>query len=394
MKKTYTYWTSEMILLEAKKFQTRKEFKKSSQAAYAAMERKGKEFRDKCCEHMTYLKEKNKYTNEELIKIGGQYDTPKDFEINCPNESATARYRKVHSQIKFKKGKWPLKYTREEVLELASEYDTAIDLCKRNRPLYRYVERYKLFKEIKYKVGSTGNKLIRMVYVYEFPDNHFYCGLTYNDKVRHTVHMRKGPVYEHIQKTNLTPILIKKSSYISAHDAGVLEENIRLSYIEKGWVQLNRRICGGLGSVREKWNKDKIMKLALNFQFVSRFKNKHMGAYNAAKSMGIYDEVTKHMIKPRRKEDIIELAKKYLCVKDFKKDHPDIYRTLICYGWNKEIFSNHIKHCRVIIVNKTTGIFYYNYYEAYRSKFHKMCLQEFQRCLKGVRANTTDFLLV
>jgi predicted GIY-YIG superfamily endonuclease len=61
-----------------------------------------------------------------------------------------------------------------------------------------------------------GHKYKRMIYVYEFSDNFCYVGLTFNKKKRHNSHItsKSSAVYQHIEKTKLTPVFKPLTEYI------------------------------------------------------------------------------------------------------------------------------------------------------------------------------------
>jgi hypothetical protein len=395
MARTFTLWSDEMIMEEAKKYEYLNDFRKYSKNACEAANRKGKDYFKKVTSHMMYLRELGK-TDEYLIKIAEQYDRAIDFKKDKPKDYGLCMFRKLNSKIKYKKGRWGRSLSPEEVLSLASQYDSASHLIKNNRRIYRLVERYGLHKEVKYKEGLVGNKFRRMVYVYEFSDNFFYCGLTFNERDRHNRHMSAGPVFNHMKKNNLIPIKKKISEYISSEEASKLEEKTRLLYLNNGWSQLNRVRAGGLGGIKEKWTEARIRKIASQYQYPSYFKTKHLGAYTMAKEMGIYDDVVKHMILPHKKEDVIKLSKQFFCVKDFKRKHSDIYSVLFAKGWYDDIFANHLRHCRIIILNELTGIYYYGYDDAHNHCEINIPLHEFIRQVRGDRGkkNTTNFKIV
>ena len=95
----------------------------------------------------------------------------------------------------------------------------------------------------------VGNLYNRLIYAYEFPDNHVYVGLTFNLSKRDRSHMKKNtsPIYLHMVKTGLKPIRKSLTDFMDIKEAQKKENEILQSYIKKGWKPLNRAKTGSLG---------------------------------------------------------------------------------------------------------------------------------------------------
>jgi predicted GIY-YIG superfamily endonuclease len=292
------------------------------------------------------------------------------------------------------------KYTNKFILETGGKYDYPTQF-KINEPnIYRAAQGRKLLGQIKYKVGHIGNKLKRMVYVYEFSDKSVYVGLTYNEKKRKSEHLSGRPtsVTNHINKTGLNPEYTNiTNGYIDANDAAVLEENLRLKYKSNGWNILNKRKGGGLGGNTVKWIENKIKEVASKCNTREEFKDKYPGAMNASKQKGIYDEVTKHMdyqLKYFTLEDIIIEAKKYETIQEFRDNNETMY---IHVNRNEleDMVYNHMVNGRCeYILDLETGIFYLGVKDAYESKCFKFKQNTLNCYLNGKRKNKTTFIRV
>ena len=106
-------------------------------------------------------------------------------------------------RTKSKKGYW----TKEICLSEAKKFKTKKDWNKYSRKSYGAAHKHNWIdicsKHMKFL--STSNK--RIIYSFEFKDNHVYVGLTYSPKSRKNNHLinKKSAVLEHIIKTNENP---------------------------------------------------------------------------------------------------------------------------------------------------------------------------------------------
>ena len=302
-------WSKEDIIIESKKYNHIKQFYSEGTLAYRAAMRRGKDFFNEITKHMGRDQNghEKKYTDEYIIEQGSKYNTPKEFLRELPRLYERASFRKLLNKINYKEGYLYNSYTEDSILKECSEYDSPIDLIKNNVKLYSAAKNRGLLPKIKYKIGYIGSRYSRLVYVYEFSDNHFYCGLTYNEHKRHVEHFfsENTSVGKHIKKTGLTPIKkIISDGYIHSDDARVLEEETRMNYIEKGWISLNKRKCGGLGTTQRIWTIEKIYEEIKN---IKTRKDLHKnGMYNAIKKFGIYYDIVKYIPKSLSKYIIID----------------------------------------------------------------------------------------
>jgi hypothetical protein len=347
---TNRIYTNEQIIKEAKKYNHIKQFYTEGRLIYRAAIRLGKDFFNEITKHMgrnNYGHEK-KYTDEYIIEQGSKCDTPMDFKRKFPNLYERAITRKLSNRITYKEGYVYDSYTEDSILKEASEYDSPINLIRDNQKLYRAAQVRGLLSKIKYKIGHLGSRYSRLVYVYEFSDNNFYCGLTFNEGKRHYQHFfgdTKSPVREHMEKTGLVPVKkIISDGYIHSDEAGVLEEYTRINYIKNGWISLNKKKCGGLGTTQRIWTKEKIYEKVSNFK--TRNDLKSSGIFNAARHFGIYHDIVKHI--------------------------PNSYS-------------------KYIVLDTHTGIYYHSIQEAYNSSGYKQSISNFKLHIKK---NKTRYQIV
>ena len=96
-------------------------------------------------------------------------------------------------------------YSYEDLLKIALKYKTNTEFMNANAGAYSTAVQRKIIDDITKHMVPVGSLFKRMVYVYEFPDNHVYVGLTYNQKKREYGHLRdvRSSVYQHILKTKI-----------------------------------------------------------------------------------------------------------------------------------------------------------------------------------------------
>jgi len=198
------------------------------------------------------------------------YDKCKDSALKCKNnKELKEKYRTAYKKITqnnwieltshFIKTQKPKNYwTYEKCKEVALDCETKTELKSKYSSIYNKICKEKWFDLLSH-LRKVGNRYKRLIYSYEFCDNHCYVGLTGNIKRRNNQHLLgkdKSSVKKYISKTKLTPILIIKSDYIDVNLAILLEEEILNDYKKNGWIVLNEVKTGGIGSHDLKWTKE------------------------------------------------------------------------------------------------------------------------------------------
>lgn len=208
-------------------------------------------------------------------------------------------------------------WTYNECKIEALKYKTKTELRKNNSSLYEKIRREKWY-ELYTHMEIMGNRYNRLIYVYEFSDNYCYVGLTGDIKRRNKQHIQKnGSVFNHIQKTNLTPKLLLKTDYIDVIKASILEGEIVKEYKNNGWNILNKIKTGGIGGNQIIWNYELCKKEALKYSKISLFIKNSNGAYTAAKKNKWLDDICSHI--KIRKTDNGYWNNKNICMNEMKK---------------------------------------------------------------------------
>jgi predicted GIY-YIG superfamily endonuclease len=245
-------------------------------------------------------------------------------------------------ELKLKNGYWNYNNCKKHALECNSKSE----FFKKYNGGYKTVSKNKWF-ELYSHMEVFGNMKKRLVYVYEFSDNHCYVGLTGNIKRRNNQHTNsdmKSNVNKHLKETNLIPKLITISDYIEDIDAILLEEITLNKYKYDGWIILNEVKTGGLGSTIIKWNKENCIKEIEKYTKLLDFQLNSPGAYYSCIKNKWKEELCKNLIKrtPRgffnNKERCENEAKKYKNRTEFQKSWSAYYYSLK-NGWIDDFFS-------------------------------------------------------
>lgn len=238
--------------------------------------------------------------------------------------------------------------TIEKCHEIALKYETRSDFRKYDYNVYNLACGYHWLDKVCKHMKRTGNKFFRCIYVYEFPDNYAYIGLTYNLKIRNSNRKTQSndAVINHIRKTGLHPILKQLSNYVLIDVAKALETDCIEFYENIGWKMLNITKGGEVGSIPNKWTKEKCQIEALVFNTRTKFKEKKYGAYMAAKENGWLDEICSYMIfinTHRTFEDCKITALKYKTKPEFFSNDSTTYSWAQRKGFLDEICSHMIR---------------------------------------------------
>jgi hypothetical protein len=178
-------------------------------------------------------------------------------------------------------------YTKEDCRIEALKYNKRIDFQKKSKGHYRASLYRGWLEDVCSHMGEPLSLKMRLIYVYEFDDNHAYVGLTCDEVGRHITHMRKGAVYKHMKMTKLTPKRKLVTDYIGVYDAKVMENSIMDKYRGDGWILLNTYKAGGTGGVY-KYTKNKCEEESKLYDDIKIFRKERKGYYNAIKRNGWY----------------------------------------------------------------------------------------------------------
>ena len=346
------YWNKKRCHTVALKCETRSEFfKKYGSAANKALK---EGFLEEICSHMAIiLRPKSYWTKEICLKEAMKYNYRNDFKKYSPNIYSISIkkgwYEEICSHMVEVTNKPKYYWTKELCKEEALKYKTSLDFVKNSGGCYAASSRNGYLDEICSHFQIKGSRYMRFVYAYEFPDNHVYVGLTYNIKERKMRHLKKGSVFNYSEFTKLIPIFKKLTDIpVEVEEAKKLEYIYLQQYIKEGWIKLNRAKTGGIGGNVFKWGYDKCLLEAKKYKYRSDFKKGSAGAFDSARRLGFLDEVCSHMTKRKSTkrvfilEECIEIAMRYDTYRDFRVGESNIHGVVCKNKWNtiiKNIFS-------------------------------------------------------
>jgi hypothetical protein len=284
---------------------------------------------------------RGRYTDEELRNIASQYQTKTEWRKKHSGSYAVVMKRKSKEFLDditshMVRPKLERAYTDEQLKNIAKKYQTKSEWRKNEEGSYVSAHRRgkEFFSKITSHMETLGNKWRRLIYVFEFPDNHAYVGLTYNSTKRKKQHLdsirqesrdNQSAVYLHMKNTGLTPIFKTATDLMTVDEAKIAEEKFIQQYEKNGWIMLNRMVSGGLGGNAQIYTDEYLRDDAKKYNSKSEWKKNNRYAYSASlkREKDFYNDITSHMVRPpssklKYTDEILrDIAKKYNTKKDW-----------------------------------------------------------------------------
>jgi predicted GIY-YIG superfamily endonuclease len=272
----------------------------------------------------------------------------------------------------------PLRYwTYEKCKEAALKYNTKKEFRKNSSSAYNVIL-VKNWNNLLSHMKIIGNRYNKCIYVYEFPDNHAYIGLTYNINKRNLEHLSciKSPVYKHLKNVNLNPKLIKLTEYIPVKNA-IEQENYWVNkYKDENWIILNKIKTGAVGSGIEILTKEYCSNFAKLCKSRYDFCIKYNGPYRKALKNNWMDEFfPKKISEILTKDYCSNFAKLCKSRYDFSIKYFKLYVKSLKNCWLDEFFP----------INNLTKEYCYNFAKTCKSKtdFHNKYQKLHYKSLKN-----------
>jgi predicted GIY-YIG superfamily endonuclease len=291
------------------------------------------------------------WTKEKVFKESSKYQTMSDFQTLAVGAYVSAKrngwLNDIRKNFIVKKKYW----TKEEIQKIANNYLHRGEFCKENGAACKYAREKGWYEDIVNHMEPVGNKYNRAIYVFEFPDKSVYVGLTGNVERReksHTEEDENSAVRLHMLQLGKKPKMkIVSDGYINFKDAQNMEGCIVEKYRNDGWKILNRTKTGSLGSCTRVWTLDMLKDLAKKYKNRTEFVTKEPNAYAAIARNGWLDDVfqdMKRLINPNNTwtyEVVAKEASKYNKKSDFAKGSPLAYNAARSKGWFEELTKNY-----------------------------------------------------
>ena len=144
MKSSYTDWTNEMLAEEARKYETKAAFRKANRGAYQVAVKRG--IRRDICGHMKHGS--TKWTDEMLAEEARKYETRADFRKGDLGAHAAAWKRGILDDICGHMEALRTDWTNEMLAEEALKYETRVDLRRGNLGAYAVALRRGILDDI------------------------------------------------------------------------------------------------------------------------------------------------------------------------------------------------------------------------------------------------------
>lgn len=303
-----------------------------------------------------YLKGSNTVLNKPFV-----YDTMRrtKVELHCLTHDViwTVNFHNTYSDSFAGCHRCRAIYSKERCTKAALKYKTRAEFGRNSKGEYFAAMRNGWLDEICSHMEVVGNRLKRCVYAYEFrnidDNNYVYVGLTQNMRKRHLQHQSKGSVHRFCMELNIDlpePTIL--TDYKPKEEAAILEGQFLKSYIEKGWLQINKVKTGGLGgnSRYQGYTFDECKIIGSKYEKRSQWKKNDYPSYYAASLSGWIDQIIPQ--NPRfgnaqqtywTKERIRSTALQYEYFCDFRKNEPGAYAIASRKGWIEETTSHLIR---------------------------------------------------
>ena len=344
VQKPHGFWTKQRCQIEANKYATKTDFAKNSRGAYKAAYRNG--WLNEICGQMISTAKPNGYwTKERCYEEARKYETRMEFRNKCQSAYNAAYTHgwldEICSQMIVKMHT----FTKEECTEEAKKYSRKIDFMNGSPHHYSWAIRHKFLREICKFMKPQGNLNLRKIYVFEFSDNHAYVGLAQDTEKREKEHQKdkSSTVYKYIKKTQCPYVFKVLTEFLNKDEAAEQEDIWINRYAEMGWIMINKKPGGDLGYGPQKYTKEDCAREAKNHLYRKDFKAKNSILYNYAAHYGWLEEICKHMDRFTKpvgywtKEKCLEAALKFSYRKEFQKNESGAYCAALKHGWLKEI---------------------------------------------------------
>ena len=338
-------WSDEELEKSAANFKTLKDYINTSGSGYKTAKGKGNDFFDRITTHMPRVKI---WTYDEAKKEALKYENFADFRKNSPayHQSEKNGWNEEFMQfLKLAKGEWR-KYTKEMVIADVAKSVNKNDFRSKFPLSYKAARERGWYDEVTKPLVSVVDDRTRLIYAYEFPDKSVYVGLTVNEKRRKSGHLNitdiESPVAQHMINTGMEPtykIVVQDLSPEEAKESeGCTEEKYRL----KGWKILNRYKTGSLGACRRFWTKEMAQKESEKYNTRGEFKKGSKNAYQAAQKYGWLEDLTKNMGRVDRVvwnyDKTKEFAKQFKNRAQMKYASQSAYDRARTQGWLDDFF--------------------------------------------------------
>ena len=279
--------------------------------------------------------------------------TQRELRDKYPSTYRFSKYHHIPEFVALPTGDSQRKvYTFDEVYTAAKKYKTKADFHANDLALYFCALRRGWMEHFDWL--SSGNHLydhINYVYRYYFPlFNAIYVGRTINPEIRDIEHRRNrgkcsSAVFQFAKKKNIRiPEMELLESGLSGEESQIKEDEYVALYREEGYQVLNKGGTGiGIGSMggKKKHSRKQVIEIAKQYKWLSDFKKEHHNLYVAASRYGWISDLGFLKRKQREhslfsKQYCIGVAKLFNSRKELSQKDSSVYDTMLRKGWLEE----------------------------------------------------------
>lgn len=353
-------WTDEKITEVANQYKTIKDWRKNHYKSYTAAKKQKriKEFTG----HMIELVKPVRYWNKDrIIECVKKCTTLSEFKEQYPSAYGSSNKLGIYQEVTkhlVRKIK-PMDYwNKDRVLCSAKKYTKRLDWKTNESAAYSAAYDLGIYEQATKHMPRIGSQKLRAVYCY-YSNKHIYIGLSYDVKNRFIQHKISDRYNDLVNRFGEESIIFKQlSDYIPAKEASDLEISYIEQYREKGYFILNIAKGGCIGGPKQgKWNEETIRESAKKYLTWTDWNKNDPGALVASQKMGIYHDVTKHMINKRNPrwtiKSIKESASKYKTYSEWRKNAGGgVINAAVRLGIYDQVTSHMPKAKKINIINK------------------------------------------
>ena len=283
-------WTAQEIKSEAAKYSSRMEFEKKNRSAYRAACKRGKEFTNEVCEHMTPMRKI--YSEISLVDIAAKFSSRWEFGQAEPNayRAATSRGAEFMNRICAHMDVLLKTWSNEEVAAEALKFSTRNAFAKHSNSAYQIAGRRGILDDVCTHMDAVLNSWTKEAALAEA-----------------SKYTSKEAFYQGCS-----------GAYGHAYRNGFLGE-----------------ICSHMEPLRKDWTKNEIADVAKTFSTRGEFALGYGSAYEAARSRNILDDVCAHMTSryvERSDDNLAKVSASYNDLKKFRVEQASAYKAIQTQG--------------------------------------------------------------
>ena len=310
----------------------------------------------KCNKDKKLLEEKNIFIKTAKEKYKDKYDYSKV--IYKGKTTAVTVICPIHGEFKIKpidhiKGygcpecrKNENALTYQKCYEIAKQYQYELDFKLYDKKAFNKSKRESWLDDFNWLIKQTNKGNERTIYVYEFPDNSAYVGLTNwleHRDYQHRQEKSNSSVYEYSINNNIDIPQVKiLEENVDENQAGISENKWINFYRNNGWNMINKVKGGSLGALNKNpYTKEMVITETKNYKNQEEVYNNNRPLYNAMRKYNLIKQCFPNThFKPFKNDHynytenyLIEITAKYPKKSDLRKYEYRVYHWL--YTHNK-----------------------------------------------------------